>query len=297
MIITQQALAAFFTAFRSEYQRAFTDTPTDWQKIATEVPSTGSSNTYGWLGQFPAFREWIGERVLRDMATHAYTIINKKFESSVSVPRDAMEDDEAGVYGALFQEMGRAAKAHPDELVFAMLKAGLTTACYDGQNFFDTDHPLYPNSDGTGTAVSVSNYQDGTGPAWYLLDVSRAIKPIIFQKRRNYDLKAMTKVDDEAVFMEDVYRYGVDARVNAGFGLWQFAYCSKAPFNAENYAAARAAMKAFKADGGRPLGVNPGLLVVPSSLEGPARKLVVKDAEGGNEWAGSAEVLSPSWLG
>jgi len=56
-------------------------------------------------------------------------------------------------------------------------------------------------------------------------------------------------------------------------------------------------MKAFKADGGRPLGVNPGLLVVPSSLEGPARKLVVKDAEGGNEWAGSAEVLSPSWLG
>ncbi|ODB37709.1 hypothetical protein A9L43_22325 [Pseudomonas mosselii] len=297
MIITPQALAAFFTAFRSEYQRAFTDTPTDWQKIATEVPSTGSSNTYGWLGQFPAFREWIGERVLRDMATHAYTIINKKFESSVSVPRDAMEDDEAGVYGALFQEMGRAAKAHPDELVFAMLKAGLTTACYDGQNFFDTDHPLYPNSDGTGTAVSVSNYQDGAGPAWYLLDVSRAIKPIIFQKRRNYDLKAMTKVDDEAVFMEDVYRYGVDARVNAGFGLWQFAYCSKAPFNAENYAAARAAMKAFKADGGRPLGVNPGLLVVPSSLEGPARKLVVKDAEGGNEWAGSAEVLSPSWLG
>lgn len=297
MIITPQALAAFFTAFRSEYQRAFTDTPTDWQKIATEVPSTGSSNTYGWLGQFPAFREWIGERVLRDMATHAYTIINKKFESSVSVPRDAMEDDEAGVYGALFQEMGRAAKAHPDELVFAMLKAGLTTACYDGQNFFDTDHPLYPNSDGTGTAVSVSNYQDGTGPAWYLLDVSRAIKPIIFQKRRNYDLKAMTKVDDEAVFMEDVYRYGVDARVNAGFGLWQFAYCSKAPFNAENYAAARAAMKAFKADGGRPLGVNPGLLVVPSSLEGPARKLVVKDAEDGNEWAGSAEVLSPSWLG
>ncbi|MEX5343012.1 Mu-like prophage major head subunit gpT family protein [Pseudomonas sp. I2] len=297
MIITPQALAAFFTSFRSEYQRAFDGTPTDWQRIATEVPSTSSSNTYGWLGQFPAFREWVGERVLRDMATHAYTINNKKFESSVSVPRDAMEDDEVGVYGALFQEMGRAAKAHPDELVFAMLKAGLTTACYDGQNFFDTDHPLYPNSDGTGTATSISNYQDGTGPAWYLLDVSRAIKPIIFQKRRNYDLKAMTKVDDEKVFMEDVYRYGVDARVNAGFGLWQFAYCSKAPLNAENYAAARAAMKDFKADGGRPLGVRPGLLVVPSSLEGAARKLVVKDAEGGNEWAGTAEVLSPSWLG
>lgn len=297
MMITPQALAALFTAYRSEYQRAFTDTPTDWQRIATSVPSTGSSNTYGWLGQFPAFREWIGERVLKDMASHAYTITNKKFESSVSVPRDAIEDDEIGVYKPLFEEMGRAAKAHPDELVFAMLKAGLTSVCYDGQNYFDTDHPLYPNADGTGTAVSVSNYQAGTGPAWYLLDVSRAIKPIIFQNRRNYDLKAMNKVDDEAVFMQDVYRYGVDARVNAGFGLWQFAFCSKAPLNAENYAAARAAMKDFKADGGRPLGVSPGLLVVPSSLEGAARKLVVKDADNGNEWAGTAEVLSPSWLG
>ena len=297
MLITPQVLSALFTAYRSEYQRAFTDTPTDWQRIATEVPSSSSSNTYGWLGQFPAFREWVGDRVLRDMASHAYTVVNKKFESSVSVPRDAIEDDEIGVYGPLFQEMGRAARAHPDELVFALLKAGLTTTCYDGQNFFDTDHPLFPNSDGTGTATSVSNYQAGTGPAWYLLDVSRAIKPIIFQKRRNYDLKAMTKIDDEAVFMQDVYRYGVDARVNTGFGLWQFAYCSKAPLTADNYAAARAAMKDFKADGGRPLGVRPGLLVVPSSLEGAARKLVVKDAEGGNEWAGTAEVLSPSWLG
>lgn len=297
MIITPQAIAALYTAYRAEYQRAFVDTPTDWQRIATEVPSTSSSNTYGWLGQFPTFREWAGERVLKDMAGHAYTITNKKFESSVSVPRDAIEDDEIGVYKPLFQEMGRAAKAHPDELVFGLLKKGLTTLCFDGQNFFDTDHPLYPNTDGSGTAVSVSNYQDGTGPAWYLLDVSRAVKPIIFQNRRNYDLKAMTKVDDEAVFMKDEYRYGVDARVNVGFGFWQFAFCSKAPLTAENYAAARAAMKAFKADGGRPLGVNPGLLVVPSSLEGAARKLVVKDADNGNEWAGTAEVLAPSWLG
>ncbi|MFJ3469057.1 Mu-like prophage major head subunit gpT family protein [Pseudomonas sp. NPDC090201] len=297
MLITPQSLAALFTAYRGEYQRVFTDTPTDWQRIATEVPSTSSSNTYGWLGQFPTFREWLGERVLKDMASHAYTITNKKFESSVSVPRDAIEDDEIGVYKPLFQEMGRAAKTHPDELVFALLKAGLSTLCYDGQNFFDTDHPVFPNTDGTGTAKSISNYQDGTGPAWYLLDVSRAVKPIIFQNRRNYDLKAMTKVDDEKVFMEDVYRYGVDARVNVGFGFWQFAFCSKAPLNAENYGAARAAMKAFAADGGRPLGVNPGLLVVPSSLEGAARKLVVKDADNGNEWAGTAEVLSPSWLG
>jgi phage major head subunit gpT-like protein len=297
MIITPSALMALFTAFKAEFQNAQATTPTDWKRIATPVPSSSASNTYGWLGQFPTFREWIGDRVLKNMAAHGYSITNKKFESSVGVPRDSIEDDEIGVYKPLFAEMGRASSAHPDELVFGLLKAGLTTQCYDGQNFFDADHPVYPETDGTGTAESVSNYKDGTGPAWYLLDVSRAIKPIIFQTRRNYALKAMTSMDDEQVFMRDEYRYGVDARVNVGFGFWQFAYCSKEPLTAETYGAARAAMKDFQADGGRPLGINPGLLVVPSQLEGMARKILVKDADNGNEWAGTAEVLAPSWLG
>ena len=42
----------------------------------------------------------------------------------------------------------------------------------------------------------------------------------------------------------------------------------------------------------RILGIDPGLLVVPSQLEGTARKILVKDADNGNEWAGTAEVLA-----
>ena len=53
------------------------------------------------------------------------------------------------------------------------------------------------------------------------------IKPVIFQRRRDYDLRRMDMRDDEHVFMRDNYRYGVDARVNAGYGLWQLAYGSK----------------------------------------------------------------------
>lgn len=300
MIITPNALRALYTGFRLEFQKAMEDTPTDWQRIATEVKSTNASNTYGWLGQFPTFREWIGDRVLRDMAAHAYTLRNRKFESSITVLRDHIEDDDLGAYSPLFNEMGRAAKSHPDELVFSLLAAGTKELCYDGQNFFDTDHPVYANTDGTGDAVSVANFDPGpdgnSNPTWYLMDVSRALKPLIFQKRRNYDMRAMVDKDDEVVFMRDEYRYGVDARVEAGFGFWQFAYASKQPLTADSYSKARAAMKDFKADGGRPLGIRPGLLVVPSQLEGAARKIVVKDADAGNEWAGTAEVLCPSWL-
>ena len=39
-----------------------------------------------------------------------------------------------------------------------------------------------------------------SGEPWFLLDTSRALKPVIFQDRKSPQLIAMTKIDDEAVF-------------------------------------------------------------------------------------------------
>lgn len=296
-LITNALITALFQGFRGEFQAALTATPTDWQKVATPVPSSTAGNTYGWLGQFPKLREWIGARVVKDMQADAYQILNKTFEATVGVKRTDIEDDNLGIYRPLFAEMGRAAASHPDELIFALLAAGGSTLCYDGQNFFDTDHPVYANTDGTGAVTATSNVNtSGTGPNWYLLDVSRALKPLILQVRAAADLQAMTDRNDEGVFTNDEYRYGIRARHNAGFGFWQMAYRSNEALTAATYGAARAAMRGFKADGGRPLGIRPNLLVVPSSLEATARKLLVKDENGGNEWAGSAELLVSDWI-
>ncbi len=298
-ILSVALLQALNVGFRGDFQRGIGATPTQWEQIATKVPSTTKSNTFGWLGQFPRLREWIGDRVLKDMKAHGYSIENKSFESTVSVPRTDIEDDQVGVYSPLMEEMGRAAKTHPDELIFLLLAAGVSTTCYDGQYFFDTDHPVYPNVDGTGTAESVSNLdvpETGAGPAWYLLDTTRAIKPLIFQERKAPVFTPMTKLDDEAVFTSNMFRWGVDSRGNVGFGFWQMAYCSKQTLDGTHYGNARAAMMSVKADGGRPLGITPNLLVVPPQLEGKARKLLEKDAEGGNEWYGTAKVLVCPWL-
>ncbi|MDT8857013.1 Mu-like prophage major head subunit gpT family protein [Paracoccaceae bacterium Fryx2] len=94
--------------------------------------------------------------------------------------------------------------------------------------------------------------------------------------------------------MNDEYIYGVRARVNAGFGLWQLAYGSKADLTEETYAAARAAMMDFKSDGGRILGVPPTVLVVPPSLESAALHPLnteTKDGGGSNPWKGTAELI------
>ncbi|WP_411832320.1 Mu-like prophage major head subunit gpT family protein [Pseudoxanthomonas mexicana] len=300
-ILSTAIVQALFVGYRRDFQNALTATPTDYEKIATVVPSTTKSNTYAWLGQFPQFREWIGDRVIKSIAASGYSIVNKDWESTVGVKRTDIEDDQVGVYSPLFSEMGRAAKAQPDEQVFALLKAGLTTLCFDGQNFFDDEHPVYANADGTGAATLVANHDVDlvarpNAPIWYLLDTTRAIKPIIFQNRKSPQLVSRTGLTDENVFARNEYEFGADSRNNVGFGFWQLAFASNQPLTAANYAAARAAMKAFKADGGRPLGITPNTLVVPGSLEGAARKLLVKDENGGNEWAGSATLLCPSWL-
>jgi phage major head subunit gpT-like protein len=301
-IITAGLLTALFTGFNTNFQGALDTVPSELSKIATVINSTTASNTYGWLGQFPAFREWIGDRVIKDMAAHGYSITNKSYESTIGVKRTDIEDDNLGIYTPLFAEMGRAAGIYPDEHIFALLKQGISTLCFDGQNFFDTDHPVYPNVDGTGTAVPTSNLLtpgSGAVAAWYLLDTSRAIKPLIFQSRKKPVMTAMVADTDENVFMRDEYRYGVDARSNVGFGFWQMAVASTKPLNKANFEEAYDLMRSFKSDGGRPLNITPKLLVVPSVHRSAAKEVVsvARLASGAdNPNYNLVDVLDTAWL-
>ncbi|MDI6827248.1 MAG: Mu-like prophage major head subunit gpT family protein [Armatimonadota bacterium] len=61
---------------------------------------------------------------------------------------------------------------------------------------------------------------------WFLLCTKRAIKPIIFQSRIPIEFSAL-EGNSENGFMRDKYVYGVRARYNVGFGLWQLAYGSQ----------------------------------------------------------------------
>jgi len=281
-IITPALITALQTGFRKEFQGAYDAARAEaqYQKLATIVPSTTASNTYGWLGDFPDFQEWVGDRVARDMAAHGYSISNRDYESTVSVKRTAIEDDQVGIYTPMMAHMGQMAALFPDRLVFDLLKAGDVTPCYDGQNFFDTDHPVYPNAAGSGTAVAVSNVDvptTGAGPAWYLLDTRNVLKPVIFQDRKKPEFTAMTKSDDEAVFVSNVHRYGVDMRCSAGYGFWQQGFMSKQALDVANFNSAYARMMRFTADGGRPLGVKPNVLVVPPELRAAALDIAMAE--------------------
>jgi phage major head subunit gpT-like protein len=296
--ITAALLADLRTTVSAAFNRGLGQAESDWARIAFQVPSASKSNTYGWLGKFPSMREWIGERVINMMAEHAYEIVNRDFEQTIGVDRNDIKDDNLGIYGPMFQEMGEAVAALPDQLVFGALAGGFERACYDGQFFFDTDHPRL---DAAGRTVSWSNMQAGAGTPWFLLDVSRSIKPIIYQLREPFTLVSKDKPDDDNVFMLKQYIYGTDGRCNVGYGFPQMAFGSKAELTPANYAVARASIRGLKGDYDRPLGLGRKLLlVVPETLEGKARALLMaeRDADGAtNIWKDSADMLVTSWLG
>lgn len=271
--ISSTLLGTIFVAFKTLFQGALGQAPSQWKKFATLVPSTTASNTYGWLGKLPGMREWLGDRVVHGLQAHDYSVKNKKFELTIGVPRESIEDDQYGVFSPMFQHMGEATGAHPDELVFGAIKTGHSNVCYDGQNFFDTDHPVLDQNGATTTQANLDD-NSGTGTRWFLLKNNAAIKPIIFQQRKAPEFVAKDNPTDENVFNKSEFVYGVDGRDNVGYSLWQLAYCSRKDLTEANLLAAWTAMCERKGDYGRPLGIVPDTLLVPPSLYHTALKLV-----------------------
>lgn len=288
MNITKAALAAINTAFTTQFNTTLNDTPTTWPKIAMKVTSTTAHQAYPKLSDIKGMREWVGERQIQRLDSTGFTISNRRFENTIAVSADAIADDQVGLYTPMVADFAQTAAELPDELVFDHLMKGFDTTHYDGQNFFDADHPVV---DEFGTERSVSNYTDGTGPAWFLVDDTRAIKPMIFQDREAAKITAKTSLTDDNVFNHDEFLWGVKRRCAAGFGAWQLIHASKAELTPETYAQARKAMLEMRGGYGRKINLRPGLLIVSPGSEAAAREILLSErttSGGTNIWRNSA---------
>lgn len=296
MLINAANLDSLRFGFKTSFQNGLGQASSMYSRVTTEVTSSQKEQKYGWLGKIPSVREWIGPRAVQNLAQHDYAIKEKPWELTIGVDRDDIETDNLGIYAPMFTEMGMSTGAKKDGLVFDLLKAGFATECYDGQYYFDTDHPVL---DEAGATVSVANTDGGSGTPWFLIDTNRALKPIILQKRKDFEFVAKDRLTDDNVFNNKEFVYGADARMNAGYGFWQFAWGSKQTLDAAAYGTARAALMGMKGDYGRPLGIMPNLLVVPPALESAGRKILNSEFGSGgatNEWKGTAELLVVPWL-
>jgi len=108
--------------------------------VSNLFDSNQESETYKWLGMAPAMREWIGGRQAKGFRTDGITIVNKNFEATLEVLVDEIRRDKTGQVMVRVRELAERTNAHWASLLSALLIAGESTACYDGQFFFDTDH-------------------------------------------------------------------------------------------------------------------------------------------------------------
>lgn len=265
------------------FQKTFNDTIAPGEQLATIVKSNDLSEKYIWLGDLPQMKEWVGDRDVQKFKDYGYTLENKLFESTVSVPNIHLDYDKIGLYRPAIEQMASDAKKYGASLVSQVLVSGHTNHCYDGKAFFAKDHAInsdtYANlsdkpleaqnllaaemlmrsikgnsgramgiapthlvvgASSLGKALEILKKQNLTGgesnvvfgryelivlneitdSSWYLMDLSRPIKPLVLQKAIDGEFSA----SNDYKFMKDTALFGAKSFMNAGYGLWQLAY-------------------------------------------------------------------------
>lgn len=144
-MITPAKIAAMFAGFNARFNKQLKLAKPWWSMVATEMPSTGESETYAWEDFAPQMREWIGERLYGELRAYGYTLVNKTYELSQKVPRDKIEDDKYMIFATpRLDNMAQSVAKWADTLLALLFLLGESIPSYDGVNFYDTDHPIDP---------------------------------------------------------------------------------------------------------------------------------------------------------
>ena len=167
MLVNKANLAIVFINLKTIFNNAFAAAPAQWNETAMLVPSGSSQNDYNWLSAFPRMKKWVGEKAIKSLEAFRYSIVNNDWEATVEVDRNHIDDDQLGIYAPQAQMAGFSAKQLPDEIVADLKNNAFTSLCYDGQYFYDTDHPVAGASVSNKLTVALSAASQAAAAASY----------------------------------------------------------------------------------------------------------------------------------
>ena len=146
MDINRANMEALFKSFNTKFTEGMTrgirpdgDAAAEYltlADLAMTVPSTGAVEVHAWLNQIPGFRQWLGDRIKKNISSNKLEVTNLDWEDTISVPRNDIEDDRYGVYSPLMSMMGQEASDDAlwlDMAVDALIANG---EWVDGKAFF-----------------------------------------------------------------------------------------------------------------------------------------------------------------
>lgn len=142
MLINSTNLNFLFQQWDARFQSAFQEAAVFWQLYSTLMPSGTDQNVHSWLTQQSGLREWKGARQIDNAVARDYALRNKDFEKTIGLDVNKVKDDTYGVFGPVVDDLGVQSKLWPDDVMTAVLEAGTTEECFDGQAYFDTDHAV-----------------------------------------------------------------------------------------------------------------------------------------------------------
>ncbi|MCU0843050.1 MAG: Mu-like prophage major head subunit gpT family protein, partial [Thiobacillaceae bacterium] len=155
-LLSQREVVGMFYAAIAQGAHPWADRLAWRNAQADRLP--GENELYAWLGQAPTPREMIGGRQPVTLSQNAYQIANKRWESSITVPLLHWRKDKTGQIQVRVQELARRYGVHKARLISTLKLAGHNTLCYDGQYFYDTDHPESGTSQSNLLSADISAY-------------------------------------------------------------------------------------------------------------------------------------------
>lgn len=117
-------------------------------------------------------------------------------------------------------EEGRALNITPNVLLVPPALGDTARLLMTADKFGDDTNPY------KGSAEVVEDARLTSDTAWFLLDISKPVKPFIYQERKAPVFVSQTNPEADDVFTRKKFKFGAEARAAGGYGFWQLAYGS-----------------------------------------------------------------------
>jgi phage major head subunit gpT-like protein len=137
---------------------------------AQKIPTPGTeTSVFGFLAEMPEFTKFKGETNYIRPKTGSYQITVDDYCWATSIGKNDVKYDRFGLFTGRFKSAGAASKRFYEKNVSLLQKNGKTNTyglAFDGQYFYDTDHPVGLDGSGstfqnlwTGMALTKANIQ------------------------------------------------------------------------------------------------------------------------------------------
>ena len=106
MELTRENLDSLFFAINANYNKGLGQVWNGYEKFCSILTSSTAMERYPMTLMTGAMREWIGDRVVHELAGKMLDVVNRDFEHTEGVDRNMLEDDTFGYFAPLFEAIG-----------------------------------------------------------------------------------------------------------------------------------------------------------------------------------------------